>query len=158
MAQVQGHRGTGASLGADHEADLAAAHSTRLGLGTFADSIRLSAAANRIGAPVTRSMSKRRWQHNSRTGAASDETAGLRCVTIHLEHWRLRPKAGPRMSARLSGRPGVSGDGGVRILHGAPHEHLVAHGRQRLYDVQVQPQALALRGCCHVTTGSVIDP
>jgi hypothetical protein len=40
--------------------------------------------------------------------------------------------------------PGVCGDGGVGILHTATHKHLMAHGRQLLDDVQVQPQALPL--------------
>lgn len=42
--------------------------------------------------------------------------------------------------------PGVGGDGGEGVLHGAALEHLGAHGCQALDDVQVVPQALGLGG------------
>mmetsp|Transcript_22850 Transcript_22850/g.58213 ORF Transcript_22850/g.58213 Transcript_22850/m.58213 type:complete len:258 (-) Transcript_22850:349-1122(-) len=77
---------------------------------------------------------------------------------VELGHTGRGRLAGRARVQRLLARPlclgaqhhadlaaGVGGDGGVRVRHRATGKHTLAHGGQRLDDVQVQPQALGLR-------------
>ena len=47
--------------------------------------------------------------------------------------------------SELAASPGICWNGGVCILHSATNENFMAHSCQRLYDVKMEPQTLALQ-------------
>lgn len=67
--------------------------------------------------------------------------------TLGMSAGDMHPAQKAANKPRQNGQrgPGVGGDGGVGILHGAALKHAVAHGRQLRDDGQVQPQALRLQ-------------